>query len=145
MENPLCLAPSEALAVVTIAILLDFTATSSFCTSVVNVTLVSKTFQPSRGCTVPANALIVVNAHTQAANVTRSMRILPSRPWTSLRTARDLGYTLSGPPETAHVLLPPSACSKLWFWPPPRRGNGLSFRCRQHWVLRNPRYGGSAD
>src|SRR6516162_7862384 len=106
MENPCALAPSEALAVVTIAILLDFTATSSFSTSVVNVSLVSKTFQPSRGCTVPANALIVVNAHTQAANVSR-MRILRSLPWTSLRTARDLGYTLSGPPETlAHFRLP---------------------------------------
>src|SRR6516162_9417158 len=107
MENPCALAPSEALAVVTIAILLDFTATSSFSTSVVNVSLVSKTFHPSRGCTVPANALIVVNAHTQAANVSRNMRILRSFPWTSLRAARDLGYTLSAPPETlAHVLLP---------------------------------------
>src|SRR5262249_23866429 len=69
-------APSEALAVVTIAILLAFTYASNFSTSVAKDSLVSKTFHPSRAWTVPASTLIAFATQNRAAITSRYMRFL---------------------------------------------------------------------
>src|SRR5215472_11929792 len=60
-----------------------------------------------RGCTVPANALIVLRAHTQAANVSCSMRILRSPRFLGRDFGRRGTLVTPSPPQTlAHVLLP---------------------------------------